>query len=153
MMLQIFLWIVNFNHLSGYRYKLNNSHSLSSNTSADSDSFNRKSPKEDKYLFSKGIKRSTAFHTAELLEKQVCIYICVWQIYSDFFLVEYWWLWGRWKHEQIPKLNWIWTLPSKYQPNLFWRKRNSFSAFTEKPGLSGSWPARATGENTGQETI
>ena len=41
-----------FNHLSGYRYKLNNSHSLSSNTSADSDSFNRKS-KEDKYLFAK----------------------------------------------------------------------------------------------------
>ena len=60
-----------FNHLSGYRYKLDNGHSLSSNTSADSDSFNRKSPNEEKYLFAKGIKRSTAFHTAELLEKQV----------------------------------------------------------------------------------
>ena len=60
-----------FNHLSGYRYKLNSS--LSSNTSADSDSFNRKSPKEDKYLFAKGIKRSTAFHTAELLQEQVTL--------------------------------------------------------------------------------
>ena len=60
-----------FKHLSGYRYKLNNGHSLSSNTSADSDSFDRNSPKEEKYLFAKGIKRSTAFHTAELLEKQV----------------------------------------------------------------------------------
>ena len=41
------------------------------NTSTESDSFNRKSPKEDRYLFAKGIKRSTAFHTAELLQEQV----------------------------------------------------------------------------------
>ena len=42
-----------------------------SNTSTDTDTFNRKSPKEDKYLFAKGIKRSTAFHTAELLQERV----------------------------------------------------------------------------------
>ena len=71
-----------FNHLSGYRHKLNTGHSFSSNTSADSDSLNRKSPKEAKYLFAKGIRRSTAFHTAELLEKQVCIQLFVWHILS-----------------------------------------------------------------------
>ena len=42
-----------------------------SNTSTDSDSFNRKYPKEDKYLFAKEIKRSIAFHTAELLQERV----------------------------------------------------------------------------------
>ena len=42
-----------------------------SNTSTDSDSFNRIPLKEDTYLFAKGIKRSTAFHTAELLQEQV----------------------------------------------------------------------------------
>ena len=51
-----------------------------SNTSTDSDSFNRKSPKEDKYLFAKGIKRSTAFHTAELLQERV-------KFLSDFILI------------------------------------------------------------------
>ena len=42
-----------------------------SNTSTESDSFNRKSPKKEKYLFAKGIKRSKAFDTAELLQLNV----------------------------------------------------------------------------------
>ena len=60
-----------FKHVTGYKNKLNNGQSFSSNSSADSDSFNRKYSKEEPNLFAKGINRSTAFHTAELLEKQV----------------------------------------------------------------------------------
>ena len=52
-------------------FKLGNRSFLSSHTSTDSDSFYRKSPKRENYLFAKGIKRSTAFHTAELLQDQV----------------------------------------------------------------------------------
>ena len=61
-----------FNQLSSVRYSLHTAQSsLSSNTSTESDSFNRRASREDENFLSKGIKRSTAFHTAELLEKQV----------------------------------------------------------------------------------
>lgn len=52
-------------------FRLGNRSALSSHTSTDSDSFYRKSPKKEEYLFAKGIKRSTAFHTAELLQEQL----------------------------------------------------------------------------------
>ena len=54
-------------------FKLRNTSLLSSHTSTDSDSFNRRSPRKEEYLFAKGIKRSTAFHTADLLQDQVTI--------------------------------------------------------------------------------
>ena len=59
-----------FRQLSGYKYKLHKGQSVSSDSSTD-DSFYRKSPREEPVLFAKGIKRSEAFHTAELLQKQV----------------------------------------------------------------------------------
>ena len=56
------------------QYKPHSGNSFSSNSSSDSDSFNRKSSKEESNLIVKGIKRSTAFHTAELLQQQVILF-------------------------------------------------------------------------------
>ena len=58
-----------FKQLSTYRYRLHNDHSLSSNGSSDSDQ--RKSNDEEHKVFGSGLKRSQAFHTAELLQQQV----------------------------------------------------------------------------------
>ena len=59
-----------FKHLSTYRYKLH-SFSVSSNTSEESELASKKSPKHEDHFYYRGIKRSRAFHTAELLEQQV----------------------------------------------------------------------------------
>ena len=60
-----------FKQLSTYRYRLHNDHSLSSNGSSDSDQ--RKSNDEEHKVFGSGLKRSQAFHTAELLQQQVLL--------------------------------------------------------------------------------
>ena len=58
-----------FKQLSTYRYRLHNDHSLSSNGSTDSEQ--RKSNDDEHKVFGSGLKRSQAFHTAELLQQQV----------------------------------------------------------------------------------
>ena len=62
-----------FKQLSTYRYRLHNDQSVSSQSqySSDSDSFNKRSSEEDPKVFTSGLKRSQAFHTAELLQQQV----------------------------------------------------------------------------------
>ena len=60
-----------FKQLSTYRYRLQNDNSLSSNCSSESDNTNKKSNEEDLKGFGSGLKRSQAFHTAELLQQQV----------------------------------------------------------------------------------
>lgn len=61
-----------FKQLSTYRYRLHNDNSLSSTCSSDSDSA-RRVTEEDHKVFGSGLKRSQAFHTAELLQQQVCL--------------------------------------------------------------------------------
>lgn len=64
-----------FKQLSTYRYRLHNDQSVSSQSqySSDSDSFNKRSSEEDPKVFTSGLKRSQAFHTAELLQQQLLV--------------------------------------------------------------------------------
>ena len=90
-----------FKQLSTYRYRLHNDQSVSSQSqySSDSDSFNKRSSEEDPKVFTSGLKRSQAFHTAELLQQQVRLTtfdICVKD--DEIFICCGWpWLRGGWK--------------------------------------------------------
>ena len=66
-----------FKQLSSYRYRLHNEHSVSSQCSSEStDSYKKSSSGETETgngnkSFQSGLRRSHAFHTAELLQQQV----------------------------------------------------------------------------------
>ena len=64
-----------FKQLSSHRYRLHNEHSVSSQCSSESTDSYKKSSSGDtdpgNKSFQSGLRRSHAFHTAELLQQQV----------------------------------------------------------------------------------